>query len=137
MRKTILIFGSISVAVILLFQLSKLSLMSNQGINDLLLILSGILFIAIGYYITRLFYRKQNEDVIKQIDQDRIKQLKISKQEHRVLGLMSEGLSNIEIAEHLFISENTVKTHVSRILSKLNARRRTEAIKIGRDLNII
>ena len=50
---------------------------------------------------------------------------------------MTDGLSNNEIAEHLFISESTVKTHVSNILAKLNAKRRTEAIKIGRELNIV
>ena len=50
---------------------------------------------------------------------------------------MAQGLSNMEIAEGLFISENTVKSHVSKILIKLNAKRRTQAVRIGRDLNII
>ncbi len=61
----------------------------------------------------------------------------LSKQELRVLNLINEGYSNNEIAEQLFISESTVKTHVSNILSKLKAKRRTEAIKIGKDLEII
>ena len=50
---------------------------------------------------------------------------------------MADGLSNFEIGENLFISENTVKTHVSKVLIKLKAKRRTEAVKIGRDMNII
>ncbi|WP_422105196.1 response regulator transcription factor [Winogradskyella sp.] len=137
MKKTILIFGAIAIAILLLFQVSKLSLLNSQNLNDVYLILSGVLFIGLGYVITRLFYGKRDTNQSKEIDQERLKQLKISKQEHKVLGLMSDGLSNMQIAEHLFISENTVKTHVSRILSKLNAKRRTEAVKIGRDLNII
>ena len=61
----------------------------------------------------------------------------LSKQEFNVLTLMADGLSNLQIAAHLSISENTVKTHVSRVLSKLKAKRRTEAVRIGRDLEII
>lgn len=58
-------------------------------------------------------------------------------QELKVLKFMAEGYSNTQIAETLFISQNTVKTHISRIFAKLDAKRRTEAVKIGRDLNII
>ena len=50
---------------------------------------------------------------------------------------MNDGMSNGEIADRLFIAESTVKKHVSNILSKLKARRRTEAIRIGRELNLI
>ncbi|WP_298904049.1 LuxR C-terminal-related transcriptional regulator [uncultured Psychroserpens sp.] len=137
MKRTIVIFGTISVVVILLFQVSKFSLMNTQGFSDVFLIISGILFIALGYFITKLFYARKHTNSIQEIDIKRIKELNISKQELKVLGLMSDGLSNNEIAETLFITENTVKSHVSKILSKLNAKRRTEAIKIGRDLNII
>ena len=66
-----------------------------------------------------------------------LKKSNLSKQEHKVLLLMNDGLSNNEIARQLFISEIMVKTHVSNVLSKLKAKRRTEALKIGRDLNII
>ncbi|MDN5202671.1 LuxR C-terminal-related transcriptional regulator [Fulvivirgaceae bacterium BMA10] len=137
MRQTILIFSCLSVAILLLFELSKLSLMSPKGINDIYIVISGGLFIAIGFLINRLMHK----DVSKTNRIGAIEVLPtktdLSKQEHRVLILMANGLSNIEIAESLFISESTVKTHVSRILSKLRAKRRTEAIKIGRDLNII
>ncbi|WP_298898901.1 LuxR C-terminal-related transcriptional regulator [uncultured Psychroserpens sp.] len=137
MKRTIVIFGTISVVIILLFQVSKFSLMNTQGFSDVFLIISGILFIALGYFITKLFYARKHTNSIQEIDIKRIKELNISKQELKVLGLMSDGLSNNEIAEILFVTENTVKSHVSKILSKLNAKRRTEAVKIGRDLNII
>lgn len=53
-----------------------------------------------------------------------------------LLGI-SEGLSNKEIGEKLYISESTIKTHVSNLLSKLNAKRRTQALQIAKDLEII
>ncbi|WP_298550235.1 LuxR C-terminal-related transcriptional regulator [uncultured Algibacter sp.] len=50
---------------------------------------------------------------------------------------MALGLSNQEIAEKLFVSESTIKTHVSNLLIKLDAKRRTQAIQISKSLNII
>jgi len=63
--------------------------------------------------------------------------LGISEREHEVLGLLAEGLSNKEIAARLGVSPNTVKTHVARLLEKLEARRRTEAILKARELGLI
>ena len=61
----------------------------------------------------------------------------LSKRELEVLQKMGEGFSNQEIAGALFLSESTIKTHVSNILFKLDARRRTEAVKIAREKGII
>lgn len=63
--------------------------------------------------------------------------LEISKRELEVLQLMSKGLSNQEIAEQLFVSLNTIKTHVSKIFEKLDVKRRTQAIEKAKRLNII
>ena len=63
--------------------------------------------------------------------------LGISKREHEVLDLMAKGLSNQEIADKLFVSLNTVKTHTSNLLLKLEARRRTQAIQKAKALNLI
>ena len=51
----------------------------------------------------------------------------LSPQEHRILELLSEGLSNREIAEQMFLAEKTVKNYVSNLLAKLGFQRRTEA----------
>lgn len=72
-----------------------------------------------------------------ELDVANLQKLGISKREHEVLELISLGLSNQEIAEKLFVSTSTIKTHVSNILSKLDARRRTQAIQRAKELRII
>ena len=64
-------------------------------------------------------------------------QLGISNREYEVLLEIAKGLSNKEIANRLFISESTVKTHVSNVLIKMDAKRRTQAISIAKSLAII
>ncbi len=137
MKQTIIIFGSLSIAILLLFQLSKLSLMSYQDSNDVYIIIAGCLFISIGILINKFIYKKAGKEKRQGPNKVLLNKTNLSKQEYKVLNLMADGFSNSGIAESLFISESTVKTHVSKVLVKLNAKRRTEAIKIGRDLNII
>ena len=63
--------------------------------------------------------------------------LGITPREFEILELIAGGLSNREIASRLFLSENTVKTHASRLLDKLNARRRTQAVQIAKEKGLI
>jgi ATP/maltotriose-dependent transcriptional regulator MalT len=62
----------------------------------------------------------------------RVRELGITARELEILGLIASVLSNREIAGRLFVSENTVKTHSSRLLDKLGAKRRTQAVQIGK-----
>jgi ATP/maltotriose-dependent transcriptional regulator MalT len=66
-----------------------------------------------------------------------LQKLGISKREHEVLQLMAQGLSNQEIADKLFVSLNTIKTHTSNLFLKLEASRRTEAVKKAKELRLI
>jgi DNA-binding CsgD family transcriptional regulator len=63
--------------------------------------------------------------------------LGITPREFEILELIAHGLSNREIAEKLFVSENTVKTHSSRVFDKLGAKRRTQAVQLGKDFGLL
>lgn len=67
----------------------------------------------------------------------KLEELGITKREHEILELIAEGLSNREIAERLFVSENTVKTHSSRLFDKMDVRRRVQAVRKARELGLI
>ena len=54
-----------------------------------------------------------------------------------ILDLIAKGMSNREIADQLFVSENTIKTHSSRLFDKLSAKRRTQAVQIGKEMGLI
>jgi ATP/maltotriose-dependent transcriptional regulator MalT len=61
----------------------------------------------------------------------------ITPRELEILELIAQGMSNREIAETLFVSENTVKTHSSRLFDKLGAKRRTQAVQLGKEAGLI
>jgi NarL family two-component system response regulator LiaR len=63
--------------------------------------------------------------------------LHITRRELEILELIAQGLSNREIADKLFVSENTVKTHSSRVFDKLGARRRTQAVQLGKEFGLL
>jgi DNA-binding CsgD family transcriptional regulator len=71
------------------------------------------------------------------INQAEVEKLGLSKRELDVLQLMAEGLSNQEISERLFVSLNTIKTHSAKVFEKMEVKRRTQAIEMGKRLSII
>jgi ATP/maltotriose-dependent transcriptional regulator MalT len=71
------------------------------------------------------------------VNEARAQELAITPRELEILGLIADGLSNREIAARLFVSENTVKTHSSRLFDKLGASRRTQAVQIGKAAGLI
>lgn len=71
------------------------------------------------------------------INEEVMNELGISKRELEVLQLMAEGLSNQEIAERLFVSLNTIKTHTSKLFEKLDVKRRTQAVEKAKRLSLI
>lgn len=79
--------------------------------------------------------RVSNENFI--LNENELQERKISKRELEVLTLMAEGLSNQEIAERLFVSLNTIKTHSAKLFEKLEVKRRTQAIETGKKLLLL
>lgn len=136
MKKTILVFGLLIIALLLLFQLSKYAMISGNLNFEIAVAIVAIVFFFVGVYLNKksLHKKKVNSN---EINHQKIQDLEISNREYEVLQAISEGLSNKEIANQLFLSESTIKTHVSNLLVKLNAKRRTQAIQIAKAYQII
>lgn len=113
--------------------------------------LVATLFAGVGIWLGTRLTRKPPERVVIEVpvevrvpaeahfrvDEARQRQLGITARELEVLGWIAAGLSTREIAERLFVSENTVKTHSSRLFDKLGAQRRTQAVQRGKELGLI
>ncbi|HJU94006.1 MAG TPA: LuxR C-terminal-related transcriptional regulator [Pyrinomonadaceae bacterium] len=109
--------------------------------------LIAVIFAGVGIWAGLKLTRKKEVLVVKEVrvpslkpfavNEERLKDLGITKRELEILELMAQGLSNREIAEKLFVSENTVKTHSSRVFDKLGAKRRTQAVQIGKEMGLI
>lgn len=136
MKKTVFIFGLLVFAILLLFQLSKYSLISGTLSIEIIIAIIAVVFFFIGIYLNKKSLHKK-ETHTKKIDLKKIESLELSKREYQILGEIALGLSNKEIANKLFLSESTIKTHVSNLLVKLNAKRRTQAIQIAKEINIL
>jgi two-component system, NarL family, response regulator LiaR len=105
------------------------------------------LFAGLGIWMGLTLTRKKPAIVIKEIPAQgadpfvpyemRASQLGITARELEILGLIATGLSNREIAGRLFVSENTVRTHSSRLFDKLGAKRRTQAVQLGKGARLI
>ncbi|MEW7289166.1 response regulator transcription factor [Aquimarina sp. 2304DJ70-9] len=136
MRKTIFIFAALVVALLTLFQLSKYSVLMGSTSIEIIIAIIAIIFFVIGVIINKRVLHKQ-KNLTQDINHKKVQQLGLSKREYEVLCEIASGLSNKEIAEKLFVSESTIKTHVSNLLVKLDAKRRTQAIQIAKELQII
>lgn len=136
MKKTILIFGLLVLALLLLFRLSNYALIRGNLQSEIIIAIIAIVFFVIGVFINKRTGLTETSP-IKTINHEKIKALGLSKREYEVLQEVALGLSNQEIADKLFVSESTIKTHVSSVLVKLNAKRRTQAIQIAKDSSII
>ncbi|NRD18833.1 response regulator transcription factor [Winogradskyella eckloniae] len=136
MKKTIIVFTLLILALLLLFQLSKYTIISGDLKIEFAIAIIAIVFFFIGIYLNKKSLQKQSKPSLE-INHKKIEDLDISKREYEVLLGISEGLSNKEIGERLFLSESTIKTYVSSLLSKLDAKRRTHALQIAKNYKII
>lgn len=136
MRKTVGIFGLLALALLLLFKLSQYAVFHGDLKNEWVIAGVAVVFFFIGIYLNKKSLSKK-EIHSGDIDVSKISDLGLSKREYEVLKEISKGLSNKEIADQLCVSESTIKSHVSNLLVKLNAKRRTQAVQIAKEMNII
>lgn len=112
--------------------------------------LIALVFVALGLWLGATLTGRPERIIVREVpiaastpaeefavDVARRDALGVTKRELEILGLMAAGLSNREIAERIFVSENTVKTHCSRLFEKLGARRRTQAIRAGQNAGLL
>lgn len=136
MKKTVFIFAALIIALLVLFKLSNYILASGNGSIEFIIAIIAVVFFFIGIYLNK----KSLQKIIlpqKKIDAGKVKELGLSKREYEVLRGIASGLSNKEIGEKLFLSESTIKTHVSNLYSKLDAKRRTQAIQKAKAMELI
>ena len=120
-------------------QLTKYSWATYGIQNELLVAAFAVAFLAFGIFVSRYLFSKKEKNTLQKpiANENLLKEYAISKREYEVLKAMARGDSNREIADALYISESTVKTHVSNILIKLDSKRRTQAIQKAKEINLI
>lgn len=143
--RNILLYGLCGGLLITLLKLMEYRLLVVEHSLEIYGGLVAAIFSALGIWLGLTLTRKKaplvvqpgpNNDNFK-LDEQRMAELGITPRELEILGLIAAGLSNREIAERLFVSENTVKTHSSRVFDKLGAKRRTQAVQLGKEARLI
>jgi two-component system, NarL family, response regulator LiaR len=147
MRRHILIYGICGGVLILLLRLVEYRFLVLEHSLEIYGGLVALVFAVLGIWLGLKLTRKEEVVVVKEVpvsspqtfvlNEAKVADLGITPRELEILQLISSGLSNREIAHKLFVSENTVKTHSSRVFDKLNAKRRTQAVQIGKELGLI
>jgi two-component system, NarL family, response regulator LiaR len=147
MKQVAIGFGILIFALLMLFQLARVHSFKSGFKVEIWIAVFSILFFAIGIFISRKIFRPKTKFIPKdtythgeqtfEADPADITRLGISKREYEVLQLINEGLSNQQIADKLFLSENTIKKHISNLFLKMDVERRTEAIRKAKGLKIL
>jgi DNA-binding NarL/FixJ family response regulator len=140
MKQGVIGFGLLITALLILFKIAGLYHLYGAANDDIWIAAFSILFLVIGILLSRKLFVKTRiitRQKPSEINSALLQNVGISKREAEILLLMHEGLSNQQIADKLFVSENTVKKHISNIFLKLQVERRTEAIKKALELSII
>jgi len=159
--RDILLYGVCGGVLIVVLKLTEYRFLVVEYSVEIYVALVAALFAGLGIWLGLTLTRKKRvtRTIVKEIVQEkivietivkipappgpfvaddvRISQLGITARELEILGLIADGLSNREIADRLFVSENTVKTHSSRLFDKLGAKRRTQAVQIGKSARLI
>jgi NarL family two-component system response regulator LiaR len=137
--RTVIIYGLALAVLIAVMRYIEYQFFTKTLSVEFYVGIVAIFFTALGIWAGLKLTSKKVEIIGPEFirDEDELTRLDISKRELEVLELMASGLSNQEIADKLFVSLNTIKTHSSNLFLKLEANRRTQAVQRARELRII
>jgi DNA-binding CsgD family transcriptional regulator len=146
-KKQILIYGLLGGLLITVLKLIEYRFLVLEHSIEIYGGLIALLFAGVGIWLGLKLTKKKEVVVFKEVmvsaavpfalNDERLRELGVTPREREILELIANGMSNREIAEKLFVSENTVKTHSSRLFDKLGAKRRTQAVQLGKELGLI
>ncbi len=153
MARQVAIYGSVGGVLIALLKVIEYKHFVLEYPSELYGGLVALIFTSLGIYFGLRWTRAREVVVIREVDvirevpvsangpfapnADKVKEIGLTAREHEILGLIAQGMSNREVGEKLFVSENTVKTHSSRLFEKLQVKRRVQAVQKGKDLGLI
>jgi DNA-binding CsgD family transcriptional regulator len=147
MKRHVLIYGLIGGILIAVLKWTEYRFLVIEHSIEIYGGLIAATFAVLGIWLGLKLTGTRQRIIVKEVpvpvtspfvaDETRVSQLGITPRELEILGLIATGLSNREIAGRLFVSENTVKTHSSRLFDKLGAKRRTQAVQIGKTARLI
>jgi DNA-binding CsgD family transcriptional regulator len=144
MKRHVLIYGAIGGILIAILQWSEYRFLIVEHSTEIYGALIAALFAVLGIWLGIRLNRRRV--VVREIpappgpfipNDKKREDLRLTRRELEILSLVAQGMSNREIAGRLFVSENTVKTHCSRAFDKLGARRRTQAVQLGKEFGLI
>jgi two-component system, NarL family, response regulator LiaR len=144
-RRTVIIYGLLGGVLTVVLKLIEYRFLVVEHSFEIYGGLVAAIFAALGVWLgLRMTGRTTEKEIVVVretrpfvVDQARLEQLGITPREYEILTHIAAGKSTREIAETLFVSENTVKTHSSRLFTKLDARRRTQAVQIAKEQGLI
>ena len=145
MKKTVVLYGITGGLLIATLKLVEYRFLVLEHSLEIYGGLIALIFSAVGIWLglkltrTRTIVREVPVPVVGPFNRNvaRLHELGITPRELEILEAMAAGLSNREIAERLFVSENTVKTHTTRVFDKLGAQRRTQAVQLAKEARLI
>jgi len=147
MRKHIFLYGLVGGVLIAGLKLIEYRWLVVEHSVEIYGALVATVFAIFGIWLGLRLTQRNKEMEVREImvaapvefvrDQEKLELFGITPRELEVLQLIADGLSNKEIAVRVFVSENTIKTHLSRVFDKLGARRRTQAVQIAKELRLI
>jgi DNA-binding CsgD family transcriptional regulator len=148
-KRIVLLYGLLGGALVLALRLIEYRFLVVERSLEIYGGLVAFLFAALGIWLGLKLTRTKETVVVREVmvpvaasrpfevNAANIERFGLTPRELEILGLIAEGLSNREIAERVFVSENTVKTHSAKLFAKLNAKRRTQAVQIAKEAGII